>query len=215
VKPWGCSIKWNKNPPVTATASVTVKVQPRTGPLAIGDQVPGFTLKGIDGEERSLAEFAGKPLVIEWFNPGCPYIRNVYEHGVVRHTLDELAKHGVGYVAINSTAQQGDRIFTPEEIATQSREWLEKCEIDVPVLLDSDGRIGKLFGAKTTPHMYVIDASGKLVYAGAFTDDSSGQKADATNYVLGAVEAMMAGEPVEPSQVKPWGCSVKYRKAEQ
>jgi peroxiredoxin len=171
----------------------------------IGEPAPSWTLKDTKGNSHSLSDFEGKTVVIEWTNPDCPYIQGVYGRKVVENTINAMKKMGDDYVylAINSTANKPKS----DVIAINDKEH----NVDIPVLVDYDGKIGKAYGAKTTPHMYVIDSKGVLRYHGAFTDDPRGSKGDdATNYVLNALKQMKKGETVAPDHARQWGCSVKY-----
>jgi len=193
--------------PAPTSESAPKESKPLTA--TVGKAAPDFTLKDIKGTSHQLSDYAGKFVVIEWFNPGCPYCRNVYSNGVVADTISQMKKIDPEfvYLAINSTANQ------PKEfVMTQSDEFLEKqtmCQI--PVLMDYDGKVGKLYKARTTPHMYVIDPNGVLIYAGAFTNDSGFDKGNkAINYVVNAANQSSSEEAVSPRTVNPWGCGVKY-----
>jgi peroxiredoxin len=173
----------------------------------VGEKAPAWTAKDTAGKEHKLADFAGKIVVMEWFNPGCPYCVNVYKGGVVADTISQLKAldSNIVYIAVNSTANKPEA-----EVRTESDEFLKQHKVDVPVLMDYDGKIGHSYDARTTPHMFIIDDKGVLRYHGAFTDDPKGQNKQATNYVVNAVKQIKANETVEPSFVKSWGCSVKY-----
>lgn len=176
---------------------------------AVGKKAPAFSLKDTKGKVHNLSDFAGKYVVIEWFNPGCPYCVNIYKKGVVTDTRAKMKQIDADtvYLAINSTANQ------PEDfVVTQSDSFLEENDQkDIPVLMDYDGTVGRLYEARTTPHMYLIDPEGTLIYAGAITDDRNFNKGDeATNYVVEAARRSASGEPVAPATVRPWGCGVKY-----
>lgn len=176
----------------------------------IGEKAPAWKLTDLDGKSHELKDFAGKHVVLEWTNPDCPYIVGVYDKGVVKETLDEMKKMGENfvYIAVNSTANK-----PMEEVKQINVDFLKKHEIKVPVVMDYDGAVGKAYGAKRTPHMYVIDDKGVLRYHGAFTDDAGSRNAPKhTNYVLGALKQIAAGETVTPDYVREWGCSVKYAK---
>lgn len=175
----------------------------------IGKAAPNFALMDTKGKSHQLTDFAGKFVVIEWFNPGCPYCRAIYVEGVVEDTIEKTKQidSDAVYLAINSTANQ------PKEfVITQSDEFLGKHEMEqLSVLIDYDGTVGKLYGAKTTPHMFVIDPKGVLIYAGAITDDQNFDKGEAaTNYVVDAVRASVSEGRTPPAAVRPWGCRVKY-----
>ena len=179
--------------------------------LEIGEKVPAFTLTGIDGKEYSLKDFAGKNLVIEWTNPGCPYVVGAYRAGVVKNTVDKMKAMGdnYAYIAINSTARNMEK----EDVIKQNTKFLKEYNLEFPVLIDYDGTVGKAFGAKHTPDLYVVDGEGVLRYQGGFTDDSRFSKGDeAMNYVVNALTMMKDGETVAPDRAKRWGCSVKYAK---
>jgi peroxiredoxin len=189
--------------PVKPTQNETSKATAK-----IGEAAPAFELTDLDGKKHTLKSFEGKIVVIEWFNPGCPYCVGVYEKKIVANTIDELKKidENIVYLAINSTANM------PEDaVIKQSGSFLKEHKVEIPVLMDYSGATGHAYGAKTTPHMFVIDDKGVLRYEGAFTDDPRGSKgAEATNYVINTVKQIKAGETVSPDSVKPWGCSVKY-----
>ena len=174
----------------------------------VGEKAPAWTMTDLDCKTHELKNFKGKHVVLEWTNPECPYIVGVYEKGVVRHTLAEMKKMGENfvYIAVNSTANK-----PKEEVMKINREFLKKNEVTVPVVMDYSGAVGKAYGAKRTPHMFVIDAEGVLRYHGAFTDDAGSSKGtESTNYVLNALKQIAAGETVTPDHVREWGCSVKY-----
>ncbi|MGE0710351.1 MAG: thioredoxin family protein [Planctomycetota bacterium] len=176
-----------------------------------GEKAPDFTLKDLEGKEVSLAKVLEqkKIVVLEWFNPECPVVKGHYE----KNTMTELQKKykdKVVWLAINSGAKgkQGHGIEKNKAAA-------EKWKISWPILFDESGAVGRLYAAKTTPHMFVIDAKGVLAYQGAI--DSAGGKRgkrggnkEVVNYVDRALTALLAGEKVEVTDTKPYGCSVKY-----
>ncbi|MBS3734731.1 MAG: redoxin domain-containing protein [Phycisphaerae bacterium] len=165
---------------------------------------PTFALSDQDGEEHALADYRGKIVVLEWFNPDCPFIKR---HHAERDTMADLhatyADEGVAWLAINSTHYM-DRATT--------KDWHAKWEMPFDVLIDRDGAVGRAYEAKTTPHMYVINACGEIVYQGAIDDDASGSAEDPTNYVDKVLTDMTAGRPVRQDDTRPYGCSVKYAK---
>lgn len=169
----------------------------------VGKAAPNFTLKTTDGKEWSLSDAKGKVVVLEWVNPECPVCVRVMKDGTVANTLRECkAQFGdVVYVAINSSASR------PASLKATG-DYLKANKIEIPALLDSDGKVGKMYGARTTPHCYVIDADGVLVYQGAIDDaqDGDGKK----NFVVNAVTALKNGEAVSPNSTRPYGCGVKY-----
>lgn len=174
----------------------------------VGDTAPDFNLKDLDGKDVKLADFKGKIVVLEWFNPGCPF--------VVKHhsTLDTMKKTAAAYkdkdvvwLAINSGAE-GKQGAAKDDNIKAKKDW----KIEYPILLDPTGATGKAYGAKTTPHMYVIDKEGKLVYAGAIDNDRGPKKAGDKNYVKNALDEVIAGKKVTDATNEPYGCSVKYGK---
>jgi alkyl hydroperoxide reductase subunit AhpC len=175
----------------------------------LGKPAPAFELKDVNGKAVKLADFRGKTVVLEWFNPGCPFVK--YAHG--EGPLKEAAKRpGAGradvvWLAINSSAsgKQGHGVELNKQAGT---EW----KMTYPLLIDESGSVGRLYGAKTTPHMYVIDASGKLVYRGALDNAPLGRSSDGktVSYVQAALDDLAAGRAVRTPETQSYGCSVKY-----
>lgn len=187
-------------------AAPASKPQAKSGPMAeVGKPAPNFTLKTTDGKEWSLSDAKGKVVVFQWVNPECPVCVRVCEQGVVAETVKGVraAFPDAVYVAINSSAAR------PASLSGTA-EYLSSHKLDLPALLDTEGTVGLMYGAKTTPHCYVIDANGVLVYQGAMDDGPNGKAK--TNYVVNAANALKAGESVSPSTTRPYGCSVKYKK---
>ncbi|MCC6285940.1 MAG: thioredoxin family protein [Phycisphaerales bacterium] len=187
-------------------AQVEKKVEP-----VIGEIAPDFVLLDLEGKEHKLSEYAaeGKIVVLEWFNPECPFVK---KHHVANRTMhdthEKLQKEHEGkvvWLAINSGApgHQGAGIEANKQAA-------EDYEIEYPVLLDESGEVGRAYKAKTTPHMFVIGADGKLAYMGAIDNNPSPRKVGDINYVLDAVTALLAGETVEVTETKSYGCPVKF-----
>jgi hypothetical protein len=177
----------------------------------IGQPAPEFTLTDLKGTPHTLSELKGKTVVLEWVNPQCPFVMKHYDKSGNIPALQKAATaDGVVWLSINSGApgKQGD--FD----AAQVTAWATKTgAAPTAYLRDSDGKVGKLYGAKTTPHIFVITADGKLAYNGAIDSISSTDVADiakAENYVTAALAAVKAGKPVATSSTQPYGCSVKY-----
>ncbi len=172
----------------------------------VGKAAPNFTLKTTDGKEWSLTDAAGKIVVLQWCNPECPACVNVSTDGTVAKMMTDLKAidSNVMVVYINSSAAR------PESLSATAG-YLKEHKIDVPALLDTEGKVGMMYGARTTPHCYVIDDKGVLRYQGAI-DDAKGGKKGEMNYVVNAVKQIKAGETVSPDTTKPYGCSVKYKK---
>jgi len=171
----------------------------------VGEAAPDFTLKLEDGTEWSLSDAKGKVVVLQWINPECPVCVRVMKDGTVANAMKEAKAQfdDVVYVAINSSA---DRPSSFE--ATPA--YLKQHKIDLPALFDRDGAVGTMYGAKTTPHCFVIDQNGVLVYQGAIDDNERGQ--GKTNYVANTLAQLKKGETVSPSETRPYGCSVKYKR---
>ncbi len=173
-----------------------------------GSPAPDFTLTDTNGQEHSLSDFEGKVVVLEWLNHGCPFVVRHYESGNLPGLQQKYTDEGVVWLSIVSSAP-GKQGYNSPEKANQISE--EKGAVPTAVLLDPTGEVGKAYDARTTPHMYVIDSEGVLVYQGAIDDDPRGQKGDdVTCYVSAAVDSTMAGEEVEVGTTKPYGCGVKY-----
>jgi peroxiredoxin len=173
---------------------------------ALGQRAPAFTLTGLDGTAVSLADYAGKVVVLEWFNPGCPFVEYAHGEGPLKDQAKRRAADGVVWLAINSGApgKQGAGVDTNQSAVA---DW----GMAYPVLLDESGAVGRQYEAKTTPHMYVIDARGTLVYRGALDNAPLGEVDGAVvNYVDAALDALLAGKPVATAETKSYGCSVKY-----
>lgn len=176
----------------------------------VGAPAPDFTLKDLDGKDVKLSSFKGKTVVLEWFNPECPYVKASHTKGSLVDTAKRAAKKGVVWLAINSGApgKQGAG-------AEKSRAGVKAFGLEHPVLLDESGAVGKAYGATNTPHLFVIDAKGTLVYRGAIDNspDGEGQSpkdGKLTNYVDAALDDLAAGRAVKTPDTKAYGCSVKY-----
>jgi peroxiredoxin len=190
-----------------AAAGLAASAAPQTPP-AVGDMAPAFTLKCLSGTNHSLAEFAGKIVVLEWTNPGCPVVQRHYKDGLMPAAQKAAQEKGVVWLAINSTNPGHGNYREPADLRTAYTGWNAAYGAQ---LMDPDGTTGQAYGAKTTPHIFVIDAQGKIAYSGAIDDDTSGSKADRTNYALAAIDALIAGRPVAVTTTRPYGCSVKYK----
>ena len=177
-------------------------------PPAVGDPAPAFTLKCVCGTNHSLAEFKGKIVVLEWTNPGCPVVARHYRDGLMPAAQKAAKKKGAVWLAINSTNPGHANYREPADLKKTYAEWQAAYATQ---LMDADGATGQAYGAKTTPHIIVIDAQGKIAYNGAIDDDTSGNKTDRTNYALAAIDALIAGQPVAVTTTRPYGCSVKYK----
>lgn len=173
----------------------------------VGDDAPDFTLKDLDGNEHTLSAYKGKTVVLEWFNPECPFVVAAYENGPLKTMVAEYQARDVVWLAINSGAP-GKQGHGAEVNQKARADW----SMPHPILVDEDGAVGKAYGARTTPHMYVIDPEGVLVYAGAL-DNAPRNDVPASGHVTftrDAIEATLAGDAVRASKTQAWGCSVKY-----
>ena len=176
---------------------------------ALAAPAPGFSLKDADGRVRTLAEFRGKVVVLEWINEGCPYVKKHYQ-GNMQALQKAAVADGVVWLSVCSSApgQQGH-----VDGAGAKRFIAAKGAAPTAFLLDPTGVAGKAWGAKTTPHMYIVDKAGQLVYQGGIDDKPTANVADiagATNYVKAALADLKAGRPVKVAFSKPYGCAVKY-----
>lgn len=176
----------------------------------IGEKAPNFTLTDIHGKTHSLSDYQGKTVVLEWVNPECPFVVKHYSSGNIPGLQQSTTSDGVVWLTINSgsAGAQGDYD------APKASAWLKSNNAaPTTYLRDQDGTVGRLYGAKTTPHMYVINPEGQLVYNGAIDSIPSTRKGDlakAENYVLAALAAVDKGQTVERAQTQPYGCNVKY-----
>lgn len=189
----------------------TVSVLRASETAEVGTPAPAFTLADHNGTPYSLNGFKGKTVVLEWVNYECPFVRKHYNSGNMQKLQREYTAKGVVWFSICSSAPGKQGYFEADEI--KDRLAKEKAA-PTAYLIDADGTIGKEYGAKTTPHMYVIDSKGVLVYKGGIDDIASTDVDDipkATNYVSGALDAVLSGKEVAVTSSRPYGCSVKYR----
>lgn len=178
--------------------------------IEVGKPAPNFTLPDTNGKTRSLADFKGKFVVLEWYQPDCPFVGKHYKSGNMQSLQKAYTAKGVVWLSIDSSA--------PGEEGNYPAEKLNQIASDdgaarTALLLDPDGKVGRLYGAKTTPDMYIIDGHGKLAYAGGIDSLPSTDPDDiprASPYVKTALEELLAGKPVSKAVTAPYGCSVKY-----
>lgn len=174
------------------------------------DNAPSFTLTDTNGTEHSLSDFEGKTVVLEWFNAGCPFVKKHYSKGNMQGLQSEYTEKGVVWLTIVSSAPGKQGHGSAADHNSKMSEWKMA---PTAILIDEDGTVGKSYGAKVTPHMYIISPEGEIVYNGAIDSKrstSANDIPDATNYVKEALDAMMAGEAIEIANTQPYGCSVKY-----
>jgi peroxiredoxin len=192
---------------VVAAAGIVAATAQDSTP-AVGDKAPAFNLKCLAGNDHTLADYKGKIVVIEWTNPGCPVVARHYRDGLMQAAQKAAKEKGAVWLAVNSTNPGHSNYREPAELKKIYTEWQAAYASQ---LMDADGTTGRAYGAKTTPHIFVIDTEGKIVYNGAIDDDTRGNKADRTNYALAAIDALLAGKPMAVSATQPYGCTVKYK----
>ncbi len=190
---------------VLATIIGTVIAAPQTGQPA-----PEFTLTDSNGKSHKLSDFKGKFVVLEWLNHGCPFVVKHYGSGNMQKLQKEFTGKDVVWLSIASSAPGKQGHMSAEE-TNKTKE--EKGSAATAVLLDEDGTVGRLYEAKVTPHLFVVDPEGTLIYMGAIDDKKSVDAADiagAKNYVKQALDEAMAGKPVSEPTTTAYGCPVKY-----
>lgn len=177
--------------------------------VEIGQSAPDFTGTDINGKTIKLSDYKGKIVVIESYNPDCPYCHNQYKTGATQDLQGELTAKGVVWLLVDSVNKHNFSYRTPEQART---EWKAEKIGATAWIDDNSGAIGHLYGMKTTPHMFVIDKNGTLVYDGAMDNkpDPYHNPRTARNYVREAVDDLLTGKPVQVSETKPYGCGVHY-----
>ena len=192
---------------IAAVAAVSSPVLAAPVP---GQPAPAFRGVDVNGKPVSLADFRGKTVVLEWNNPNCPFVQKHYTSGNMQSLQQKNAAAGVVWLAVNSTAESHSDYMAPTKLAA----WFgEQKAAPTAIVMDPKGEIGRAYGAKVTPHMYVIDAKGTLVYAGAIDDKRSANPADiktSTNHVSAALGEVAAGKAVTTPSTTAYGCTIKY-----
>ncbi len=191
-------------------AAATLAAEDKPIKAEPGKAAPDFTLPDVHGTNWTLSAQKGKYIVLEWINVDCPFVKKHYGSGNMQALQNEYTAKGVIWLAICSSAPGKQGHYAPADWPAIMD---ERKAAPTAVLLDPDGKVGRLYGAKTTPHLYIINPEGILIYAGAIDDKPSTDPKtipDARNYVREVLEAAMAGEPVKLSSTQPYGCSVKY-----
>ena len=169
----------------------------------VGKQAPTFSLVDEAGKSHNLESYRGKTVVLEWTNPQCPFVVRHYDAGTMKRLAEATAGDGVVWLAVNSSH------FTSSK---ETKAWASKYGHTFPTLQDPSGKVGKAYGAKTTPHMFVIDGAGVVRYDGAIDSDPWVKEKSSENYVRAAIMDLKAKRPVGKDSVKPYGCSVKYKR---
>jgi len=176
----------------------------------VGAPAPNFSLPAADGKTHSLGDFKGKYVVLEWFNPGCPFVQKHYKSDNMQGLQKQFTGKDVVWLTIDSSAPGKEGYLTADDANKQIADWKMKA---TALLLDPDGKVGHEYAATNTPHMYVVDPSGKLIYSGAIDSKPTANPDDiasSTNYVKVALEEAMAGKPVTTPTSRAYGCSIKY-----
>ena len=200
----------NKKTPLIVAGILAGLAAVAAAQAVVGQPAPAFTATDSNGKPESLADFKGKWVVLEWTNNDCPFVKKHYGSGNMQKLQKAYTGKGVTWLSVISSApgQEGFADGAKANSLTQ-----ERAASPTAVLLDPQGKLGRLYGAKTTPHIYVIDPQGRLVYNGAIDDKPSTDTADiagAKNYLAGALDQAMAGKPVTVASSQPYGCAVKY-----
>jgi len=178
---------------------------------AVGTNAPDFSLTDSKGKTQSVSQYKGKYVVLEWFNPDCPFVKKHYGSGNMQKLQEEFTSKGVVWLSVDSSAPGKEGHLTAEQANAKMTEWKTK---QTALVLDPDGKAGQSYGAKNTPHMFVINPEGKIIYEGAIDSKPSPNPADianSTNYVKVALDESLAGKTVSNPNTKPYGCSVKYK----
>jgi hypothetical protein len=179
----------------------------------VGQPAPAFSATDAAGKPVSLADYKGRHIVLEWVNPGCPFVQKHYHSGNMPATQKAATAKGVAWLTIASTAKDSGDYKPPTELAA----WIRgKQGAPTATVMDEDGRIGRAYGARVTPHMYIVDPQGRLVYAGAIDSKPSSNPADiatATNYVTQAIGEATSGKAISQATTRAYGCSIKYASA--
>lgn len=176
----------------------------------IGETAPDFTLTDTKGTSHSLSQHKGKFVVLEWVNYDCPFVKKHYDNGYMQALQKDYTAKDVVWLSINSSAEGKEGHYSPDKTNEMIQ---ERGAAPTAFLLDTDGKVGKLFGAKTTPHMYIISPEGVLIYQGAIDSKPSADSADiasSVNYVKQGLDEAIAGKAVSEPSTKSYGCSVKY-----
>src|ERR1041385_1005783 len=177
----------------------------------VGTAAPDFSLTDAKGKTHSLSQYKGKYVVLEWFNPECPFVKKHYGSGNMQKLQEEYTGKGVVWLTIDSNAPGSEGNMTPEQAEKVTAAWKTH---QTALLLDPEGKAGRAYGAKNTPNMVVINPEGKIAYEGAIDSKATPNPSDipsSTNYVKVALDESLAGKPVTKPQTKPYGCHVTYK----
>ena len=195
---------------VVLTIGLAWLAAPKAFAAKVGEAAPDFSVIDSQGKIEKLSDFKGKYVVLEWHNPECPYVKKHYVDGNMQKLQKDWQGRGVAWLTVLSSAQGKEGFYDAKAI---NAEMAKRSATPTAVLLDAKGEMGRRYGAKTTPHMFIVNPEGKLVYNGAIDDKPDTEAASlkgAQNYVSLALEESMSGKPVSRSSTAPYGCSVKY-----
>ncbi|WP_311223667.1 MULTISPECIES: redoxin domain-containing protein [unclassified Acidovorax] len=191
--------------------SLTLAAAGAQAAATVGQPAPDFSARDATGKTVRLSDFRGKTVVLEWTNPGCPFVRKHYDSGNIPATQKSAVDQGVVWLSVNSTEKAASDYLEGPRLTG----WLkERKAVPTAVLMDEEGAVGHTYGARTTPHLYIVNAQGSLVYAGGIDSIASARPADidkATNYVKAALADVAAGKPIAAATTQPYGCSIKYK----
>jgi peroxiredoxin len=188
-----------------ATAVLAIDLPP------VGSAAPDFSLPDAKGKPHSLSDYKGKYVVLEWFNPECPFVKKHYGGGNMQKLQEQYTGKGVVWLTIDSNAPGTEGNLSPDQAEKVANAWKTK---QTALLLDPEGKAGRAYGAKNTPNMVIINPEGKIVYEGAIDSKATPNPGDipsSTNYVKVALDESLSGKPVSNPTTKPYGCSVKYK----
>jgi peroxiredoxin len=191
----------------SAVASISAQADAEVGKAA-----PNFSVVDSTGKKHALGDYAGKIVVLEWLNFECPFVKKHYGAGNMQKLQGDAKKDGAIWLSVVSSAPGKQGYYEPKEMEARRK---KEGGNQTAILIDSDGKMGKAYGAKNTPHMFVIDAKGKVAYRGAIDSIDTAEAEDiakATNYVSAAIADLKAGRKVATTDTKPYGCGVKYGK---
>jgi peroxiredoxin len=180
-------------------------------PPPVGSTAPDFSLTDASGKTHSLSQYNGKTVVLEWFNPECPFVKKHYGSGNMQKLQEEYTGKGIVWLTIDSSAPGTEGNLSPEQAEKITTAWKTH---QTALLLDPEGKAGRAYGAKNTPNMVIINPEGKIAYEGAIDSKATPNPADiptSTNYVKAALDESLTGKPVSNPKTKPYGCSVKYK----
>jgi peroxiredoxin len=196
---------------ISAFAVERATAVPPAATARVGEPAPAFSAPDIAGKTVRLGDYAGKTVVLEWTNNGCPFVGKHYDSGNMQALQQKYTAAGVVWLTIASSAPGEQGYVTPAEAKADLARWRAA---PTDFLLDPDGTVGRLYDARATPHMVVVDHGGRIAYMGAIDDKPSTRLADvktAHNYVTAALDAVAAGQPVAVASTHAYGCSIKYK----